>query len=143
MTNANTKPETTKESKESKLEQYFANNKFFQTNDVNGKKAFFCLGLYTRSVMGCLERTVAENGGENKDQKKLTRYATRNMSYKNYTYLIRLLDSFALQCNTKLLDCGGLSRQFLSNAEFTEDKSKLPTTDANNAFSLGLYQQFK
>ena len=52
----NTKVETTKESKESKLETYFANNKFFQTNDVNGKKAFFCLGLYTRSVMGCLEK---------------------------------------------------------------------------------------
>jgi hypothetical protein len=136
----NSKPETTKESNESKLEQYFLTNKFFQSGDVNGKKAYFTLGMYTRQIMECQEKQVAEIGAENKDQKRLTKYATRNMSYKNYTYLIRLLDSFALTCNTKLLDCGGLSRQFLANAEFPEDKSKLPVNDSNMAFSLGLYQ---
>jgi hypothetical protein len=143
MTNANTKVETTKESKESKLEEYFTNNKFFQTGDVNGKRAFFALGLYTRQIMECQERQVAENGAENKEQKRLTKYATRNMSYKNFTDLAKLLDGYALQCNTKLLSCGGISRQYLANAEFTNDKTALPTTDANTAFSLGLYQQFK
>jgi hypothetical protein len=137
MTNA--KLETT----ESKLEQYFTTQKFFQTGDQNGKKAFFALGLYTRSVMDCLEKNVAENGGENKDQKKLTKFATYNMNYRNFTNLAKLLDGFALSCNTKLLACGGLSRQYLVNAEFTSDKTKLPATDANTAFSLGLYQQFK
>lgn len=138
MTNA--KLETTTESK---LEQYFTTQKFFQTNDTEGKKACFCLGQYTRQVMQCLEHQVAENGGENKDQKKLTKYASYNMNYRNFTNLAKLLDGFALSCNTKLLACGGLSRQYLVNSEFTSDKTALPTTDANTAFSLGLYQTFK
>ena len=90
--------------------------------------------------MGCLEKQVAETGKENKDQSKLTRYVTRNMSYKNFTTLAKLLDGFALKCDTKLLTCGGLSRQYLANAEFTSDETALPTIDANNSFSLGLYQ---
>jgi hypothetical protein len=93
--------------------------------------------------MACLEKEVAENGIENKEQHKLTKYATYNMNYRNFTNLAKILDSFALICNTKLLNCGGLSRKFLANSEFPDDKSKLSTLDANNAFSLGLYQQFK
>jgi hypothetical protein len=131
------------ETQESKLEQYFESQRFFQSGDINGKKAFFCLGVYTRSIMACLEKTVAENGGENKDQKKLTRLATYNMNYRNFTNLAKLLDGFALQCNTKLLSCGGISRQYLANADFPNDKNTLPTTDANTSFSLGLYQTFK
>ena len=127
----------------SKLETYFASQKFFTTGDVAGKKAFFCLGQYTRQVMGCMEKQVAEAGHESKDQKKLTRYATYNMNYRNFTNLAKLLDGYALACNSKLLNCGGLSRQYIVNAEFTSDKTKLPTVDANTAFSLGLYQQFK
>jgi hypothetical protein len=133
----------TENNMEQKLSDYFEAQKFFQTGDQNGKKAFFCLGMYTRQVMACLEKNVAENGKENKDQNKLTRLATYNMSYRNFTSLAKLLDGYALTCNSKLLACGGLSRQFLVNAEFTSDKAKLPITDANTAFSLGLYQQFK
>ena len=128
---------------ESKLNVYFESHKFFQSGDINGKKSFFCLGLYTRSIMACLEKSVAENGAENKEQARLTRYATRNMSYKNFTMLAKMLDGFALRCNTKLLNCGGLSRQYLANAEFTSDKDALSVIDSNNAFSLGLYQQLK
>lgn len=131
------------ETLENKLEIYFESQKFFQNGDISGKKAYFCLGVYTRSIMACLEKQVAENGSENKEQKRLTKYATRNMSYKNFTYLAKLLDGFALNCNMKLLNCGGLSRQFLANAAFPNDKTALPTTDSNMAFSLGLYQQFK
>jgi hypothetical protein len=131
----NTKHETI----EKTIEQYFESQKFFGSGDVNGKKAFFALGVYCRRVMGCLEKSVAENGGENKEQKKLTRYATYNMNYRNYSNLAKVLDSFALQCNTKLLSCGGISRQYLANATFTSDKKALPSTDANTAFSLGLY----
>jgi hypothetical protein len=135
----NTKTETY----ESKLEEYFSTQKFFATGDSAGKKAFFCLGQYTRKVMGCMERQVAENGKEDKEQKKLTKYATYNMSYRNFTNLAKLLDKYALQINTKLLACGGFSRRYLINAEFTSDKTKLPIIDANTAFSLGLYQVFK
>ena len=77
------------ETHESKLEEYFGNQKFFATGDAAGKKAFFCLGQYTRQVMGCMERQVAENGKEDKEQKKLTRYATYNMSYRNFTNLAK------------------------------------------------------
>lgn len=128
---------------ETKLESYFESQKFFGNGDISGKKAFFALGLYCRSVMGCLEKQVAEAGKESKDQQRLTRYATRNMNYQNFTNLAKLLDAFALRCNTKLLNCGGISRMYLANSEFPNDKDALPTTDANNAFSLGLYQQFK
>jgi hypothetical protein len=134
---------TKNEAHESTLETYFASQKFFTSGDIAGKKAFFCLGMYTRQIMACLEKSVAENGAENKEQKKLTRYATYNMSYRNFTNLAKLLDGYALACNSKLLACGGLSRQYLVNAEFPNDKAKLPVTDANTAFSLGLYQQFK
>ena len=134
---------TKTEAHESTLETYFGSQKFFTTGDIAGKKAFFCLGQYTRQVMGCMEKQVAEAGHENKEQKKLTRYATYNMSYRNFTNLAKLLDGYALACNSKLLNCGGLSRQYLVNAEFPNDKAKLPVTDANTAFSLGLYQQFK
>jgi hypothetical protein len=37
---------------QSKLDEYFEqNSKFFGSNDSNGKKAFFCLGQYTRVYM--------------------------------------------------------------------------------------------
>jgi hypothetical protein len=35
------------ETLESKLEIYFESQKFFQNGDTSGKKAFFCLGVYT------------------------------------------------------------------------------------------------
>jgi hypothetical protein len=140
MSNSNN---TKTETNESKLEEYFASQKFFATGDVAGKKAFFCLGQYTRQVMGCMEKQVVENGKEDKEQKKLTKYATYNMNYRNFTNLAKLLDGYALACNSKLLSCGGLSRHYLVNAEFPADKDKLSTADANTAFSLGLYQQFK
>jgi len=128
---------------ENKLESYFESQKFFKSGDINGKKALFCLGLYTRNVMSCIEKNVVENGKEDERQNRLTKYATHNMSYRNFTFLAKMLDGYALKCNTKLLSCGGLSRQYLANAEFPSYKTKLPTTDANTAFSLGLYQQFK
>lgn len=127
---------------QNKLEQYFeANAKFFGSNDVNGKKAFFCLGQYTKRVMTCMEKQVAENGGENKFEAKVTKLATYNMSYRNFTMLTKLLDSYAMKCN--LLACSGLSKQYLINAEFVSDKKALSIEDANLAFSLGLYQNFK
>jgi hypothetical protein len=90
-----------------------------------------------------MEKHVAENGAENKEQKKLTRFATYNMNYRKFTNLSKLLGSYALSCNTKLPSCGGLSRQYLANTEFPNNKAALPTPDANTAFSSGLYQIFK
>lgn len=136
---ANTKTEVS----ESKLDEFFTtNSKFFGSGDTNGKRSFFCLGQYTRKVMECLEKQ-AETGVENSYQKKLTKQVTYNMNYKNYSIMMKLLDSYALTCNSKLLACGGLSRQFLMKAEFTSDKKALSSEDANTAFSLGLYEIFK
>ena len=70
MTNANGQ-------KISNPEEYFAaNEKFFNSGDSNAKKAFFMLGQYTKKVMECVEKQVAETGGENPFQVKLTRLAT-------------------------------------------------------------------
>jgi hypothetical protein len=54
----------TKSSNGNVIEQYFEgqNEKFFAAGGMNGKKAFFCLGLYCRKVMENLEKTVAESG---------------------------------------------------------------------------------
>ncbi|MFZ2498769.1 hypothetical protein [Methanosarcina sp.] len=129
---------------QSKLEQYFeANSKFFGSGDINGKRAFFTLGQYCRKVMECEEKRLAETGEENTFQKKITKQATYNMSYRNFTQMMKLLDGTALTCNPDLFKkCSGLAKQYVINAEFTTDKKALSTEDANMAFSLGLYQQF-
>jgi hypothetical protein len=37
---------------EDKMAEYFTQNtKFFDNGDVNGKKAFFTLGMYTRRIL--------------------------------------------------------------------------------------------
>jgi hypothetical protein len=130
--------------KQSKLEQYFEqNSKFFGSGDLNGKKAFFCLGQYTRKVMECEEKRVAESGEENAFQKKITKQATYNMSYRNFTLMLKLLDGTALTCNPDLFTkCSGACKQYVINAEFTTDKKALKTEDANMSFSLGMYQKF-
>jgi hypothetical protein len=132
------------ETAQNKLEQYFeANAKFFGSNDINGKKAFFCLGQYTRRVMESEEKRVAESGEENKFQAKITKQAAYNMSYRNFTLMLKLLDSNALLNNPELFTkCSGACKQYVINAEFTNDKKALSTEDANMAFSLGMYQKF-
>jgi hypothetical protein len=133
------------ENETSKIDQYFEqNSKFFSNNDSNGKKAFFALGQYCRRVMECEEKRLAESGEENAFQKKITKQATYNMSYRNFTQMMKLLDTTALTCNPDLFKkCSGLAKQYVINAEFTSDKKALSTEDANMAFSLGLYQVFK
>jgi len=130
-------------SKQSKLEQYFAaNEKFFESNDSNGKKAFFCLGQYTRRVMEAEEKKVAESGEENKFQKKIVKQIGYNMSYRNFGLVIKLLDGEALIINPDLFTkCSGACKQYIINAECTSDKKALKPEDANLAFSLGMYQK--
>lgn len=125
-------------------EEYFEQNaKFFGNGDSNGKKAFFCLGQYTKKVMDCHEKSVAETGGEDKFQKKLTKLATSNMTYRVFNELVKLMDIEALICNPKIFQsCSGVCKQYLINSDFVVDKKALAVEDANNAFSLGLYQQF-
>jgi hypothetical protein len=137
MTNANDKKEGT-------VEEYFEQNKkFFGIGDVNGKKAFFMLGNYTRKVMECQEKKVAEDGKENKFSSQVTRLATSNMTYRVFSSLSKLLDATALKCNPKLFQsCSGACKQYLIQADFTTDKKALSVEDANMAFSLGLYQRF-
>jgi hypothetical protein len=138
---ANTKAEVEK----SKLDQYFdANAKFFSSGDTNGKKAFFCLGQYTRRVSEAQEKAIAESGEENKFQAKLAKQISYNMSYRNYNLLMKLLDNEAMKCDMKLYtQCSGLCKQYIINSDVVGDKNALSVDDANLAFSLGMYQQFK
>jgi hypothetical protein len=131
-------------SKQSKLEAYFEQNaKFFGSGDVNGKKAFFCLGQYCRRVMESQEKKVAESGEENKFQKKIVKQIGYNMSYRNFGLVIKLLDGEALTVNPDLFTkCSGLAKQFIINSECVSDKKALKAEDANLAFSLGMYQKF-
>jgi hypothetical protein len=137
MTSANDK-------KIGSVEEYFEqNSKFFANGDSNGKKAFFMLGNYTRKVMECEEKQVAENGGENKFQAQVTRLATSNMTYRVFSSLSKLLDATALKRDPKLFQsCSGACKQHLIQADFVSDRKALSVEDANTAFSLGLYQKF-
>jgi len=125
-------------------ESYFEqNSKFFESGDSNGKKAFFLLGQYTRKVMECQEKLVAENGGEDKYQKRLTSLVRSNMTYRVFAELNKLLDDIALKCDSKIFyNYSGLSKQYMINAELPTDKKALPVEDSNTAFSLGLCQKF-
>lgn len=128
----------------SDMDEYFEQNaKFFGIGDSNGKKAYFALGQYTRKVFECLEKQVAENGGEDKTQAQITRLATSNMTYRVFSSLSKLLDTVALKCNSKLFQsCSGSCKQFMIQADFPSNKKALPVEDANTAFSLGMYQKF-
>jgi hypothetical protein len=130
--------------KVSNAEQYFEqNSKFFGTGDINGKKACFTLGQYCLKVMEIAEKHVAENGGEDKFEKQLSRLITSNMTYRVFTSMTKLLDDMALRTNPKLFQqCSGLCKQFLINSDFVVDKKALSAEDANMAFSLGMYQKF-
>lgn len=125
------------------VDEYFEQNaKFFESGDSNAKKAFFLLGQYTKKVMECQEKLVAENGGEDKFQKRLTSLVRSNMTYRVFAELNKLLDDMALRCNPKLFySCSGVSKQFMINADLPADKKALAIEDANTAFSLGLCQK--
>jgi hypothetical protein len=133
-------------SNEKKLDitEYFeANAKFFESGDSNGKKAFFLLGQYTRKVMECQEKQVAEASTEDKYQKRLTSLVRSNMTYRVFAELNKLLDDIALKCDSKIFYThSGLSKQYMINAELPTDKKALPVEDSNTAFSLGLCQKF-
>jgi hypothetical protein len=135
---------TTSNTQKLDVESYFEqNSKFFESGDSNGKKAFFLLGQYTRKVMECQEKVIAENGGEDKYQKRLTSLVRSNMTYRVFAELNKLLDDIALKCDSKIFYThSGLSKQYMINAELPNDKKALPVEDSNTAFSLGLCQKF-
>ncbi len=132
-------------SKQSKLEQYFEqNSKFFNSGDVNGKRAFFCLGQYCRRVTEAEEKQIAESGTESKFQARLAREISNNMSYRTFTIIMKLLDATALKCNPQLFyRCSGACKELMINSDLVSNKKALSVEDGNMAFSLGLYQQFK
>lgn len=129
----------------SKVEQYFAaNEKFFNTGDINAKKAFFMLGQYCRKVSEIEEKQIAESGTESKFQARLAREISNNMSYRAFTIIMKLLDAAALKHNPQLFyKCSGACKELMINSNLVSDKKSLKNEDANMAFSLGLYQQFK
>jgi hypothetical protein len=135
---------TTNEKKLSGADEYFeANAKFFEIGDSNGKKAFFLLGQYTRKVMECQEKQIAEAGGEDRYQKRLTSLVRSNMTYRVFAELNKLLDDIALKCDTKIFyNYSGLPKQYMILADLPTDKKALPVEDSNTAFSLGLCQKF-
>lgn len=134
-----------KAEQQSKLEQYFAtNDKFFGQGDIHAKRAFFCLGMYCRRVSDVEEKSMAESGTESKFQAKLAKLIGYNMSYRNFSMLVKLLDSEAIKLDMKLYaQCSGLSKQYMINSDLVNDKKALSIESANLAFSLGMYQTFK
>jgi hypothetical protein len=134
---------TTSNTQKLDAETYFEqNSKFFENGDSNAKKAFFLLGQYTRKVLECQEKQVAETGTEDKYQKRLTSLVRSNMTYRVFAELNKLLDDIALKCDSKIFyNCSGLPKQYMINAELPTDKKALTPADANTAFSLGLCQK--
>lgn len=130
---------------QSTVEAYFAaNEKFFGSGDINAKRAFFMLGQYCRRVSEAEEKQIAESGTESKFQARLAREISNNMSYRAFTIIMKLLDAAALKCNPQLFyKCSGACKELMINSELVSNKKALSVEDANMAFSLGLYQQFK
>ena len=145
MASNNTKSGT--ETVEDKMNEFFASNeKFFTDGDINGKRAFFTLGIYCRRVIESLEKQVAEAGTQTKEQEKFMSRINReiglNMTYRSFTTISKLLDSMARSVNPKLFySCSGVCKQFIINSEVMTDKKALLSADANLAFSLGMYQK--
>jgi hypothetical protein len=130
------------------IEQYFEgqNEKFFAVGDMNGKKAFFCLGMYCRRVIEGLEKVIAEAGTETPEQAKFISRINKeigyNLTYRSFTTISKLLDSMARQVNPKLfMTCSGVCKTYIINSDVMTDKKALPSADANLAFSLGMYQK--
>lgn len=132
---------------EIKMTEFFnANEKFFSVGDLNGKRAFFTLGIYTRKVLEALEKEVATSGIQTKEQEKFTSRINReigyNMTYRSFTTISKLLDGMARQVNPKLFNtCSQTCKQYIINSEVMSDKKALSAADANMAFSLGMYQK--
>jgi hypothetical protein len=102
------------------------------------------LGQYCRKVTDCAEKQIAETGIENKFQARMSKLIGYNMSYRNFTMLIKLLDNEALKCSPQLFyKCSGVCKELMINSNLVSDKKALSVEDANMSFSLGLYQQFK
>ncbi|HOW14981.1 hypothetical protein [Methanosarcina sp.] len=144
----NTKAEVEKSTKveveKSKVDEYFAaNEKFFNTGDVNAKRAFFMLGQYCRKVSEIEEKQIAESGTESKFQARLAREISNNMSYRAFTIIMKLLDAAALKCNPALFyKCSGTCKELMINSELVSNKKALSVEDGNMSFSLGMYQKF-
>ncbi len=128
-----------------KVDDYFQQNeKFFNSGDVNAKKAFFMLGQYYRKVAECEEKKMAESGTESKFQARLAREISNNMTYRAFTIIMKLLDGASLKCNPQLFyKCSGACKELMINSDLVSNKKALSAEDGNMAFSLGLYQQFK
>lgn len=137
---ANATTEQKSEQKQSKLEQYFEENKkFFNNGDSSAKKAFFTLGQYCRQVMDCAEKADPDE----KFQKKVNQIMMGSLTYRAFSELTKILDAKALQCNPKLFySCSGTCKQFMIQSDLPSNKKALPVEDANTSFSLGLYQKF-
>lgn len=120
-------------------DEYFVqNDKFFGTGDMNGKRAFFALGQYTKKVMDCVEKQPDE-----KFQKKLNQLVMSNMTYRVFGAMLKLLDDMALKCDSKIFySCSGIPKQYMIQADLPNDKKALAPEDASMAFSLGLCQKF-
>jgi len=132
----------TETAQQNKLEAYFTENtKFFESNDSNGRKAFFCLGQYVKRVMEAEEKKLAESGEESKFQKRLTREISNNMSFRAFTIVLKLLDNHVIN-NPELSKCSGPCKQYIINSDISTDKKALRSEDANLAFSLGMHQKF-
>ena len=132
---------------DSVLNECFAQNeKFFNSGDKDGKRAFFTLGLYCKKVVESLEKEVATAGTQTKDQEEFTSRINReigyNIIYRSFTTIIKLLDNMAGKVNPKLIyNCSNTCKQYVINSNVMSDKKALPSADENLAFSLGMYQK--
>lgn len=123
----------------SNADEYFEqNSKFFGSGDVNGKRAFFALGQYTKKVMDCTSKQPDE-----KFQRKLNQLVMSSMTYRVFGAMLKLLDDMALRCDSKIFyNCSGIPKQWMIQADLPNDKKALAPEDASMAFSLGLCQKF-
>jgi hypothetical protein len=90
---------------EDRMNGFFTQNeKFFSDGDVNGKKAFYTLGMYYRRVMESIEKQIAEVGTETEEQTKFTKRINKeigyNMTYRSFTTISKLLDNLNLTVST-------------------------------------------
>jgi hypothetical protein len=121
------------------------NEKFFSTGDTNAKQAFYLLGQYCGQVMTAAEKYYADKGEPNKFRDKMARLITARMTYRVYGLIANACDEMAIKADWALFKMSGDHKQAMAQSEYYmpdgEKKIKMAPEEANQAFSLGLWQK--
>ena|SRR5665647_305182 len=119
--------------------------KFFSTGDTNAKQAFYLIGKYCGQVMTAAEKYYADKGESNKFRDQMAKLITARMTYRVYILISNACDEMAIKDDWELFTTGGDHKQAMAQSEYympdSKKKIRMAPEEANQAFSLGLWQK--